>query len=325
LEKIEMKKTLVAIAAMAAVTGAMAQATIYGTIDQAYESTKLSVGSRETKTTKISGTMNGGSAIGFKGSEDLGNGMKAYFQQEIGLSTDQNDTSYENRNSFVGLSGGFGAVQIGRQYNFAFFNSISNDPFGFTGTGGYAVGYGQAGNVREDNLIAYTLPSFVPGVGIQVGKAQGETPSVNGSAKTNDSTSYGVTYASGALYAGVTGETATGALTTSPKTKYSTSTITYDLGMVKVGYGAGKTTTGNNYIKSGAFSLTVPMGAVTLALSSGDRKVKTGAAAEANTKVTQYGAMYALSKRTLAYLHTGKTSTTGTSTSMYAIGVKHDF
>ena len=85
----------------------MAQATIYGTIDQAYESTKLSVGKDTTKTTKIGGTMNGGSAIGFKASEDLGNGMKAYFQQEIGLSTDQNDTSYENRNSFVGLSGGF--------------------------------------------------------------------------------------------------------------------------------------------------------------------------------------------------------------------------
>jgi predicted porin len=327
LEKIEMKKTLVAVAAMAAVTGAMANATIYGTIDQAYESTKLSVGANTTKTTKINGTWNGGSAIGFKGSEDLGNGMKAYFQQEIGLSTDQPDTSYENRFSFVGLSGGFGDIKLGRQYNFAFFNAIANDPLAFTSTADYyAVSYaGPGGSSRQSNMIAYTLPSFVQGVGIQVGKAMGETASVNGSAKTGDSTSYGVTYASGALYAGVTGETVTGALTTSAKTKNSTTTITYDLGMVKVGYGLGKTTTGNNYNKAGGFSLTVPMGAVTLALSSGDRKSKNGAAAEVKTTVTEYGGMYALSKRTNAYLHIGKQSATGTSTNMYAVGVKHDF
>jgi len=305
----------------------MAQATIYGTIDQAYESTKLSVGANTTKTTKINGTWNGGSAIGFKASEDLGSGMKAFAQYEFGVSADQPDTAgMENRNSFVGLSGGFGSVSIGRQYNFAFNNAIANDPLGFSGTAGYAVGYGSAGNsVRQSNLIAYTLPSFVPGVGIQVGKAMGETASVNGSAKTGDSTSYGVTYAAGALYAGVTGETVTGALTTSAKTKNSTTTITYDLGMVKVGYGLGKTTTGNNYSKAGAFSLTVPLGAVTLALSSGDLKVKTGPAAEVSTKESQYGAMYALSKRTNAYLHTGKQSATGISTNIYAFGVKHDF
>jgi predicted porin len=311
---------------MAAVTGAMAQATIYGTIDQAYESTKLSVGKDTTKTTKISGTMNGGSAIGFKGSEDLGNGMKAYFQQEIGLSTDQNDTSYENRNSFVGLSGGFGAVQIGRQYNFAFFNAISNDPLSYTGTSGYAVGYGGPGGAsRTSNMIAYTAPTFVPGVGIQLGKALGETVTTNANpTKTGDSTSYGVTYAAGPLYAGTTGETVTGANAITPKTKNSTTTITYDLGMVKVGYGAGKTTAGNVYNKGGAMSITVPVGALTLSLSSGDRKTN-ASGAEVKTKVSQYGGIYAMSKRTSAYLQTGKQSATATSTNIYAVGLRHDF
>jgi len=137
-----MKKTLVAVAAMAAVTGAMAQATIYGTIDQAYYSVRNTDSSGlVTKTTGIAGINNGGSAIGFKASEDLGSGMKVYFQQEIGLKTEanggpysttaidssSNDVSvynYENRNSFLGISGGFGSVQVGRQYNFAFYNVI---------------------------------------------------------------------------------------------------------------------------------------------------------------------------------------------------------
>jgi len=326
LEKIEMKKTLVAVAAMAAVTGAMADATIYGTIDQAYESTKATSGTTTTKTTKINGTWNGGSALGFKGSEDLGGGMKAYFQQEIGLSTDQNDTSYENRLSFIGLSGGFGDVKMGRGYNFAFFNAIANDPLGFSGTGGYAVGYGGAGEgMRNSNMIVYTTPTLAPGLNVQASKVMGEAGTTAAApTKTGDSTGYALNYTTGALYAGITGETVTETATT--KTKNSTTTITYDLGMVKVGYGAGKTTLGTTYTKAGAMSITVPLGAVTLGYSSGDVKAKASAtAAETTTKYSQYGAMYALSKRTNAYLHTGKQSATASSQNVYAIGLKHDF
>jgi predicted porin len=308
-----------------------ADATIYGTFDQAYRSDKITIGTNASNTKKgIDSVLNGGMAIGFKGSEDMGNGMKAYFQQEIGLNTDQNGgptdaQGFENRNSFVGLSGGFGDVKIGKMYNFAFYNIISNDPFGFTGTGGYIHNSGAGGINRTSNMIAYTVPTIAAGVGIQIGKSMGETVSVNGSAKTGDATSYGLTYAAGALYAGVTGETVTGALATSSKTKHSSTTITYDLGMVKVGYGAAKTTIGTDYIKAGAFSVTVPLGAVTLAYTNGDGKAKSGTAAEVKTKYSQVGGMYALSKRTNAYLHTGKQSATTFSANVYAIGVKHDF
>jgi predicted porin len=306
----------------------MADATIYGVIDQAYQSTKTTTGAVTTSQTAIANTWNG-SLIGFKASEDLGSGMKAFAQYEMGVSVDQTDVSpIENRNSFVGLSGGFGAVQIGRQYNFAFFNAISNDPLSYTGTSGYAVGYGGAGGPsRTSNMIAYTAPSFVPGVGIQLGKAMGETSTVNGSPKTGDSTSYGVTYAAGALYAGVTGETVTGATAaapTTPKTKNSTTTATYDLGMVKVGYGLGKTTAGSVYNKANAFSITVPVGALTLSLSSGDRKTN-ATGAEVKTKFSQYGGIYDMSKRTSANLQTGKQSATATSTNIYAVGLRHDF
>jgi len=320
-----MKKTLVAVAAMFAATGAMADATIYGTIDQAYQSSKTTTAASTSKTTSLAGTWNGGSSIGFKGSEDLGNGLKAFFQQEIGLSTDQNDTSYENRFSFVGLSGGFGTVQAGRQYNLAFGNAIANDPLVYSGTGGYAVGYGGAGaGVRTSNQIMYISPSMSGATGY-ITRGLGETVTTTAlPTKTGDSTAFGLTYTNGDLYAGVTSETVTGALATTPKTKNSTTTITYNLGMVKVGYGTGKTTTGTVYTKANAMSLTVPLGAITLAYSNGDSKTNsTGTAV--TTKISQYGGMYALSKRTNAYLHTGKQSQTTTATNIYAIGVKHDF
>jgi len=331
LEKIEMKKTLVAVAAMAAVTGAMAQATIYGTIDAAYTSTKAVTSATNTnKTTSIGGTNNGGSAIGFKASEDLGNGLKVSFQQEIGLNTDQNggpssETGYENRNSFVGLSGGFGDVKIGRQYNFAFYNIISNDPMGFSGLNTF-VAAGAGGAARTDNLIAYTAPTLIPGVGIQIGKALGEaTTTTAAPTKTGDSTSYALNYSNAGLYVGTTSETVTTTATT--KTKNSSNTVTYDLGMVKVGITMTKTTLGTAYAKGQMTSISAPLGAATVWYSTGDLKVATSATSgETKTKGSQYGVNYSLSKMTYAYVQTGKTSTSAiSSTSGYAIGLIKNF
>jgi len=332
LEKIEMKKTLVAVAAIAAVTGAMAQeATIYGTIDASYTSLKQVTSATNTnKTTGINGTNNGGSAIGFKASEDLGNGLKVSFQQEIGLNTDQNggpssETGYENRNSFVGLSGGFGDVKIGRQYNFAFYNVIANDPMGFSGLASF-VAAGAGNPNRTSNLIAYTAPTLIPGVGIQVGKAYGETTTTTAApTKTNDSTSYALNYSNAGLYVGLTSETVTTTATTN--TKNSSNTATYDLGMVKVGITMTKTTLGTAYWKGQMTSISAPLGAATVWYSTGDLKRATSSTSgETKTKSSQFGVNYSLSKMTYAYFQTGKTSTSATSsTNGYAIGLIKNF
>ena len=316
---------------MAAVTGAMADATIYGTIDAAYTSQTAKTSATNTnKTTSISGTNNGGSAIGFKGSEDLGGGLKVSFQQEIGLNTDQNGgpysaTGYENRNSFIGLSGGFGDVKIGRQYNLAFSNIIANDPMGFSGLGTY-VAAGAGNPNRTDHLIAYTAPTLIPGVGIQVAKALGEaTTSTASPTKTGDSTSYALNYSNGALYVGTTAETVIANATN--KTKNSSNTITYDLGMFKVGIGMTKTALGTAYAKGQMTSVSAPIGAATVWYSSGDLKSATSATSgESKTKASQYGVNYSLSKMTYAYIQAGKTSTSATAnTSGYAIGLIKSF
>jgi len=379
LEKIEMKKTLVAVAAMAAVTGAMADVTIYGTFEQAIQtskSTTLAVDSGgvytgdflNKKSTGISAPLNGGSALGFKGSEDLGNGVKANFQFEMGLALDQNGgpdgyvsgastPTYENRNSFVGLSGGFGSFTVGRQYNLSFYNIIGADPMGFSGTGGF-VSAAAGGAGRTDNLVIYNLPSLVPGVNISVSRGFGEaTTTDTSSTKAGDLSEWSVSYANGPLFVGFASQTKKGGTyanpfagsyvtTTSPTAytgtdgenlKSSSQTITYDLGMAKLLYGGTKSKmpTATDAVngaavqsaKGNSFGVSVPLGAWTVTYTSADLSSTLEDASTVKTKGTQMSASYALSKRTSVYYHAGKSKTAaiGTSASSSAIGLLHGF
>ena len=57
-----------------------------------------------------------GNYIGFKGTEDLGNGLKALFVFETAMATDTNSptgTVFGGRDAYVGLTGGFGTVVAG--------------------------------------------------------------------------------------------------------------------------------------------------------------------------------------------------------------------
>ena len=118
-----MKKSLIAVAALAAVGAASAQSsvTLYGVVDTGYgvEQTKIEAGGVTTKT-RTTGLMSGnlsGSRWGLKGQEDLGNGLSAVFNVEAGFNSVNGDfSSGFNRRSVVGLKGGFGQVLLGRDY-----------------------------------------------------------------------------------------------------------------------------------------------------------------------------------------------------------------
>jgi len=343
-----MKKTLVAVAAMAAVTGAMAQATIYGNIDQAYAKSTTSVAGRQTSnSTGMTSYQMGSSQIGFKGEEDLGGGLKASFLHEMGVNTEMNDNTSATRQAYVGLSGGFGALRIGKQYSNAFGNLISADPFGANGgTGALYVGNVLIGNqgksgdnpLRQDDGIQYDLPTFIPGVKIGLTKVTLGADTGNGSLpKTGDSTGYAIQYASGPLNVGFTSDSikaqslaATGfTAAASSTTKLTTFAAGYDLGMAKITYNDGKIMNNGRGVKTSMTGLAVPMGAATLMVTSSTGKINT-TAGDTALKGMQYGGNYALSKRTVAYLHiTNSTSTTranvGTKTNGYGLGIHHSF
>src|SRR5215217_7820316 len=108
-----MKKSLMAVAlvgAFAGVAHAQTAVQIYGTVDagvQKQSGQTLSIGKRAANT------------LGFKGTEDLGNGLKALFQLEIRYEPDTGTLERTNRPLFqgqsrVGLQGDFGMVRIGR-------------------------------------------------------------------------------------------------------------------------------------------------------------------------------------------------------------------
>jgi predicted porin len=113
-----MQKKLIALAiAGLASSAAFAQSnvTIYGVVDASVDVTNAGDSATQTgvHTTKISSNT---SRIGFKGSEDLGDGLKAVFQLETAFNADGTSaTNLNSRNTFVGLAGdNWGRVILGR-------------------------------------------------------------------------------------------------------------------------------------------------------------------------------------------------------------------
>jgi predicted porin len=347
LEKIEMKKTLVAIAAMAAVTGAMADATIYGTLEQTYTSGSTSTdGVLSSKTTSIGEYQMGTSLIGFKGSEDLGSGMKASYLYEMGMNLQTSATAPLNRQAYVGLSGGFGALRIGKQYSSSFNNLVSADPGGATSAPGalwVAVNVSNNGSespLRQDSGIQYDLPTIASGLKITLTKVVAGHDTSDAGSKVGDSQGYALNYASGPLNVGYTADstksqnimfgTATTVVTAvdGTSTKQNTLAAGYDLGMAKVSYSDAKVMNNGAGIKASMFALSAPVGGANLFVSSSTGKIIT--TSESKLKGMQYGFNYALSKRTVAYYHAGKTTVTTSSNSQtsikgYGIGIHHSF
>src|SRR5659263_234141 len=127
-----MKKSLIALAVLAASGAAMDQSsvTLYGLVDLWVGSAKFDNGTGvtlpsakvakldagTTQTLMQSGGVNG-SRWGLKGSEDLGGGLKANFDLQQGIAVDTGASSSAlafHRAAWVGFSGGFGAVKLGR-------------------------------------------------------------------------------------------------------------------------------------------------------------------------------------------------------------------
>ncbi len=106
-----MKKSLIALAALATVGAAQAQSsvTVYGLFDMGYVNADYTnvngavgaANNREIKGLNASGAANGPSAssrIGFRGTEDLGGGLTAGFNYELGFNpqSSSNDTASAN-------------------------------------------------------------------------------------------------------------------------------------------------------------------------------------------------------------------------------------
>ena len=160
-----MNKKLIALAVAGAsmAPAAMAQTanpvTLYGRAYVTLESIEAKGENRLARRTRVEDQS---SLLGVRGTEDLGGGLKAFFQLETAFRLDQNTTAFATRNSGVGLQGGWGSVLMGRwdmPYKVA---TIAVDPFGDLTIGGITVANNDQGNFdrRAQNVVQYWSPNF---------------------------------------------------------------------------------------------------------------------------------------------------------------------
>lgn len=152
----KMTRVVLAVLAVAGTTAAMAQSsvTLYGRVNTTVERQKLG----DVSTT---GMFNNSSRFGFKGTEDLGGGLKAGFQLESGFNSDTGAaaSTFFGRQSEVNLSGNFGMVRLGNffaesYYATADYVSLHNHNTGSSSDAFYAY------VMPDANKIAYRAPAL---------------------------------------------------------------------------------------------------------------------------------------------------------------------
>lgn len=153
-----MNKKIIALAVALLPAAAMADVTIYGAIKAGVESVKKGDAGSVTNVDDI------GSRIGFKGNEDLGNGLKAIWQVESKLSIDGTNSNGNNtwatRDSFIGLAGDFGKVRLGKLSTYGNLDLESLDTYEY---GSKAAGFGSTlyrNDTRFNNAIRYDSPDL---------------------------------------------------------------------------------------------------------------------------------------------------------------------
>jgi predicted porin len=167
-----MKKTLLALAAIAASSAAFAQSsvTLYGVVDASLESVK-----GDDTVTRVSSDNLASSRFGLKGTENLGNGLKANFVLESNMKMDTGangggSTRFFDRAAWVGVAGGFGELRLGRQDTSIGLLAGNSSILGAQGYDDLKIAktFSGDGYRRTDNAITYILPKFVDGLSAQV-------------------------------------------------------------------------------------------------------------------------------------------------------------
>ena len=321
-----MKKSLLALAVLGAFTGlasAQSSVTIYGLVDA---NVSKAIGSDD----KVVG-QGAQSRLGFRGTEDLGNGLKAFFNIQhrfdsgtgnaIGTPS-SGQTPFWQAEANVGLSGNFGNVRVGRNYTEAFYQQVSVDPWGFDTVGNIkAFLVGGAGTTttsstlvsnassiagdRANNAISYWITQSGFTFGAQIAEANdnagvGANQATPGGVGQKRPSSLRLQYAAGPIAAGISYD--------NPSDNDDNWTLvngSYNLGVAKVGvfYGDGKNSVAFKR-KSYGVTATAPFGPGEARAAVAQLKGPLLAASGSDITLRQQislGYHYSLSKRTTIY------------------------
>ncbi len=348
-----MKKTAVALAAFGALAGAahaQSNVTLYGLVDLyvGKSTTKTTLGAASTNSSTGMGLNSGGlngSRWGVRGVEDLGGGLKTTFQLESGFDASNGvGNAGFNRTSKVGLTGGFGSFEMGRQYTQMFllmdgFDGQGTSSFSATnaifGNAAATAAGAQAPALRRDNMLQYTTPNLGGFTGVaQYAFGENGAPGVSSGHTTSLSAMYaGGPVAVQGVYEAVKAPGSAGA--TAKSTGLG---VSYDFTVLKVlaqfisqkdGLAAGKKDRG--YV----LSMAVPVGSAgSLNAGIGSETTKLTATGADVGKTSSFGIEYRhdLSKRTTVYAGLTRVKfekesviTDASRDQLYGVGLRHKF
>jgi predicted porin len=338
-----MKKSLIALACASAFAGsANAQSlTTYGIVDMGFVGES---GGTLGSVDKITSGAQSGTRLGFKGTEDLGNKMKALFVLETGIAADTggfNQGAGFARQSFVGLQSDAGTVTLGRQYTpfFLALNAVA-DPFA-SGLAGNAQNLIPSSGIRMNNAVKYASPTF-SGVSAEVAYGFGENAAGNDRTGRNVGGSIG--YTDGTLNVRLAHHKANDT-TVATSNLHDTSTILaanykFEVAKVFAAYSDNdqqNTATGLGKSRDFLIGASIPYGNHTFIASYINKDGRSAS----NLDATQLGIgyTYALSKRTNLYAawatidnkrggvtyKVGNNSDLGTGDRAVNLGVRHTF
>lgn len=340
---------------------AQTSATVYGVVDLAAYQKQLA-GDAKVRALQSGGMTT--SRLGFSGTEDLGDGLRAIFDMSGFLRADTGESGrnatdpYWARNAFVGLSSpSFGMIRLGRiptatflsEISFgAFLDSTNLNPyilhtFQPSGTQPMMTGNGALDSAWS-NSVAYSLPalSSLPGLSasIQVAAREGGTTGRRiGGGVTYRSERFGVTFTvddvrHGTLAAGA----ATAAVATNARPLYTANTVKtvqggayYDFKVVRLWAQASQTTFENATpaeikLKTTALSATVPAGGGNFIVEWARTGQSRSGVAHLRRDTQGLGYDYFLSKRTDLYAVALHDKVTRLSSGTgLALGVRHRF
>lgn len=294
-----MKKSLLALAVLASFAGAasaQSSVTVYGLVDAGITH---ETGAVAGSVTKVATGVENGNRLGFKGTEDLGNGLKAIFQIESGFNLDTGTSrqggALFGRQAFVGLSGNFGTVALGRQYNPLFVTLDSIDPFG-TGLTGASTNLMAATTVRTNNAVTYATPDMngfsatgLYGAGEQAaGAANGRTIGLSGA------------YANGPVMATVAYDKANN-ITDTDSTKLLVIGGTYNFGPATAHLAYETEKTNATSFRDILVGVSAPVSASGTVIGSFIKKSDRTTPQNEGAKQFALGYIHALSKRTQVY------------------------
>jgi predicted porin len=334
-----MKKHLIAAAVAGLIAApAMAQVTVYGNLETGILNQDVSgvkddpktANEDESKTKNVSTTaltssVVNSSRLGFRGSEDLGGGLKAFFrlEQSVDIKTGRlggsTTTQMFDRGAEVGLEGSFGSVKIGK-FDVTSAEGIDSSVSYFGNVGNFS-GIDIGSDINH--AIQYKSPK-IGGFNVEIGHAfkDGSTSALT----HNETTSFfvGGEVAKIKMQLGFTTDKTLAGI----ESDVLTLGLAYDFGPVAVSLASGvKSTDGKGDVGMGVITARFPLGSgLNIHFMSSAYEVEAyGSAKSQETTRAALGLSKAFSKRTTGYLAAIGEDKDGVETGQLYLGVNHRF